>query len=271
MKKRLLFFISFALAMAMLASCSSSPAVPTPQTPEPTEQATLEAIGAPMMKAAPDGFRPEGWILAEVTGNASASYDYSASQMLRTRQYWFLLVMYLFANMAGLFVIGHASPISQEIAGLSVTEAGLIVSVLSIANTGGRFIGGAFSDKFGAARVVTIIYALDVALLLSLRLMTSFALVAVGIGELAVCFGAMMGTYPSLVIDYFGAKHYSSNYSFVFLAYGIGGILANFVSSTSIDIGRSYVLAFFVIGVSCIIGCAMSLISKKPASMPVGN
>lgn len=34
----------------------------------------------------------------------------------------------------------------------------------------------------------------------------------------------IMGVYPSLVLDYFGPKHYSTNYAFVFLAYGIGGL-----------------------------------------------
>ena len=42
MKKRILFFISFALAMAILASCSNPPVTPTAQAPEPTEKATPE-------------------------------------------------------------------------------------------------------------------------------------------------------------------------------------------------------------------------------------
>ena len=45
MKKRLLFIISFALTVAMLASCGNPPVIPMPQTPEPTEQATPEATG----------------------------------------------------------------------------------------------------------------------------------------------------------------------------------------------------------------------------------
>lgn len=218
-------------------------------------------IGAPLMKTAPDGFVPEGWT-PPVTQVQSQGKDYTSSEMLRQKTYWFLLVMYLFANLAGLFTIGNASPISQEIANLTLVEAGVIVSVLSIANTLGRFVGGMASDKFGAARVVTVIYIANAALFMTLKLMTSFGLIAFAIASLAVCFGAMMGAYPSLVLDCFGAKHMGTNYAFVFLAYGIGGLLSSFVASTSLSMG-SYDLAFVVIGVSCVVGVAMSLMLGK--------
>ena len=222
------------------------------------------AIGAPLMKAAPDGYLPAGWTPPAGTG-ADAVRSFTSGDMLRTVQYWFLLVMYLFANVSGLFIIGHASPISQAIAGLTPVEAGLIVSVLAIANTVGRFLGGTATDRFGSIRVVTVLYIIDVVLFacLAFKLMTSFVLIAVAIGGLAICFGAMMGAYPSLVLDYFGPKYYSTNYAFVFLAYGIGGLVANFVAATSLGMG-GYDMAFWVIGGSCAVGVVMSLISRKP-------
>lgn len=221
------------------------------------------AIGAPMLKTAPDGYRPEGWQPA--AGSAALTRDYTSSEMLRTVQYWFLLVMYLFANVAGLFIIGHASPISQEIAKLAPVQAGAIVSLLSIANTLGRFASGAAADKIGAKRVVTIIYALDLILLVTLQFMTSYTLIAIGIASLAFCFGGMMGVYPSLVMDYFGSKFASTNYAFVFLAYGFGGLIANAVASFSLTQFGGYGTAFLIIGASCAAGVVMSIISKKPS------
>lgn len=221
-------------------------------------------IGAPLMKAAPDGYVPEGWTPPTAAAGAGTSRDYTSPEMLRTKQYWFLLIMYLFANMSGLMVIGHASPISQEIAGLTVAQAGAIVSVLSIANTIGRFLSGAASDKIGAQRVVTIIYIINAVLLITLQMMTSFTTIALGIGGLAVCFGAMMGAYPSIVLDYFGVKHSSTNYAFIFLAYGIGGIIGPQIAVQSVARTGSYSMAFIIIGITCVVGAVMSLISKKP-------
>lgn len=221
-------------------------------------------IAAPLMKAAPDGFKPEGWTPPAATAASGASHDYTSAEMLKTKQYWFLLIMYLFANMSGLMVIGHASPIAQAVAGLTAAQAGAIVSVLSIANTAGRFMSGALCDKLGAKRVVTIIYIVNAVLLVALQFLTNFVTIALGIGGLAVCFGAMMGAYPSLVVDYFGVKYSGPNYARIFLAYGIGGIIGPQLAVRVVAATGGYTLAFVIIGASCIIGAVMSIISKKP-------
>lgn len=221
-------------------------------------------IGAPLMKAAPDGFKPEGWTPPAATVAAGATHDYTSSEMLRTKQYWFLLIMYLFANMSGLMVIGQASPIAQQVANLTAAQAGAIVSLLSIFNTAGRFMSGALCDKLGAKRVVTIIYVINAVLLVSLQFLTNFVTISIGIGGLAICFGAMMGAYPSLVVDYFGAKYSGPNYARIFLAYGIGGIIGPQIAVRVVGATGTYTLAFIIIGTSCVIGAIMSIISKKP-------
>ncbi len=222
------------------------------------------AIGAPLMKAAPDGYAPKGWTPPVPQNGETAVQNFKSGDMVKTMQYWFLLIMYLFINMSGLTVIGHASPISQQIAGLTAVEAGAIVSVLSITNTIGRFLGGAASDKFGAKRVVTLIYVVNTVLLISLSFMTSFTLIAIGIGGLAVCFGAMMGSYPSIVLDYFGPKYYSTNYALIFLAYGIGGIIGPRIAVSSVANTGSYTMAFIILASGCVVGALMSIFSKRP-------
>jgi len=222
------------------------------------------AIGAPLMKAAPDGYAPKGWTPPVPKNGETAVQNFKSGDMVKTMQYWFLLIMYLFINMSGLTVIGHASPISQQIAGLTAVEAGAIVSVLSITNTIGRFLGGAASDKFGAKMVVTVIYVVNTVLLISLSFMTSFTLIAIGIGGLAVCFGAMMGSYPSIVLDYFGPKYYSTNYALIFLAYGIGGFIGPRIAVSSVANTGSYTMAFIILASGCVVGALMSLFSKRP-------
>ena len=94
--------------------------------------------------------------------------------------------------------------------------------------------------------------------------MTSFGLIALGIGGLAVCFGAMMGAYPTLVLRYFGPKYLSTNYALVFLAYGIGGIVGPQIASASLGATGSYNLSFLIIAVSCAAGVVMSIAAKPP-------
>lgn len=222
-------------------------------------------IGVTMVRSAPNGYAPEGWTPPSSSAANAALREYSSGEMLKTPQYWFLLIMYLFANASGLMVIGHASPIAQQVAGLTPAEAGLIVSVLAIANTAGRFFAGAAVDAFGAKKVVAFVYIVNAALLVSLKFMTTFPLIALAIGGLAVCFGAMMGAYPNIVLDFFGAKSYSVNYALVFIAYGIGGVLGPQIASLSLKTGGgTYDMAFILVGMSCVIGAIMAMMAQKP-------
>ena len=66
------------------------------------------------------------------------------------------------------------------------------------------------------------------------------------------------------MLDYFGPKYYSTNYAFVFLAFAIGGLVANGVASVSTTQFGGYTMAFLVIGASCAVGVVMSLLSRPP-------
>ena len=225
-------------------------------------------IGAPLMKLAPDGYKPAGWEPKAAAATGASSHDYTTAEMLRTSQYWFLLIMYLFANLGGLFVIGSAALIARDVASLTPELAASIVAVLAITNTIGRLVSGAAVDWLGPKRVVTIIYIAMAILFFAMQYMTNYALIAIGIGGIAVCFGAMMGAYPTLVNEFFGVKYLSTNYSFVFLAYGIGGFSAGFVYKISDSYFGGPNIAFLIIGAFCVLGVVMSLMAKKPVYKP---
>ena len=59
----------------------------------------------------------------------------------------------------GLMLISSLAGIAQNQIGLGLGAAATAVSVISVANTFGRFISGAVSDKFG--RVQTLIVMLS--------------------------------------------------------------------------------------------------------------
>ena len=220
-------------------------------------------VGGMFMRAAPDDYVPEGWIPAQ--NNGVSKYNFMPKEMLRTPQYYFILIMYVFANISGLMIIAHASPIGQEVASLSVLQAGRIVSLLSIGDMSGRILWGLLSDKIGRSRVIFLMYVLSAITMLTINSLDSFWLYGIGIMLIAFCFGGAMSNFPALTADYFGVKYVSWNYGFVFLAYSVGALigprLAALVAESS---GGSYKLAFIITGSLCIVGAIMALLSKKP-------
>ena len=225
------------------------------------------SIGGKLMKAPPSGYIPEGWKGLETnTGNLKTNkYDFTPKEMLRTPQYYFLLVMYTFANIAGLMIIAHASPIGQQIANLSPMQAGSIVSILAIVNTIGRIFWATLSDKTGRMRALFIMYVISAVTMFGMNSLGNFWLYALGVSLIAFCFGGAMGTFPSVAADFYGAKHVGVNYGFIFLAYSGGALIGPRLAAVVVDSsGGNYQMAFLITGVLCSIGAIMALFSKMP-------
>ena len=227
-------------------------------------------IGASLLKPAPEGYKPAGWNPPATAAGSTGNHEYTSGEMIKTGPYWILLITYMIANIAGLTIIGHASPIAQEVAKLTPADAALVVSFLAIANLGGRFAGGLGADKIGAKNVITIIFIVSTILLLLMNTFTNKGLITLGICGIGACFGATMGTYPSIIADYFGLKYYSTNYAFLHLGYGFGGIIGNVMAAASISKAAAtpgmgtYTLCFIIMGIATIIGIVMSRTTKAP-------
>jgi len=225
------------------------------------------SIGGKLMKAPPSGYIPAGWNEAEANNGSlkTNKYDFTPKEMLKTPQYYFLLVMYTFANIAGLMIIAHASPIGQQIANLSPMQAGSIVSILAIVNTVGRIFWATLSDKTGRMRALFIMYVISAVTMFGMNSLGSFWLYALGVSLIAFCFGGAMGTFPSVAADFYGPKHVGVNYGFIFLAYSGGALIGPRLAAVVVESsGGNYQMAFLITGILCSIGAIMALFAKMP-------
>ena len=225
------------------------------------------SIGGKLMKAAPEGYVPEGCKRpgADDVQSKRSKYDFTPKEMLKTPHYYFLLVMYTFANIAGLMIIAHASPIGQQIAHLSPIQAGSVVSILAIVNTLGRLFWPTLSDKTGRMRALFIMYVISAVTMFGMNSLGSFWLYALGVSLIAFCFGGGMGIFPSVAADFYGSRHVGVNYGFIFLAYSGGALIGPRLAAVVVESsGGNYQMAFLVTGVLCSIGAIMALLARMP-------
>ena len=113
------------------------------------------------------------------------------------RQYWMLALMFLTACMSGLYVIGVAKDIGENMVGLPAVVAANAVAIIAMANLGGRLVLGILSDKMSRIRVITIaqlITLVGMALLLFVPLNANLFFVAVAC--VAFSFGGTITVYP---------------------------------------------------------------------------
>ena len=87
------------------------------------------------------GWMPKGFVEKEENGDSKIKPDLSqltANKAIKTRRFWMLWTM-LFLNVTcGIAVISVASPMAQEIAGMTPIAAASMVGIMGLFNGGGR-------------------------------------------------------------------------------------------------------------------------------------
>ena len=76
--------------------------------------------------------------------------------------------------------------------------------------------------------------------------------------------GGWLAIAPTATAQYFGAKFSSRNYGIVFLAYGIGGLIATFVAAYSKDIFGDVLDMFIPVAILAVLGFLMAAFFMKP-------
>ena len=216
----------------------------------------LVVIGAQWMVVPPVGFKPVGW---EPNATQKTIVNFSQKEMMRTAAFPKLWITFMFGCAAGLMMIGQASPIGQQLAGLSIAEAAAIVGVLGIFNGIGRIFWGSVSDRLGRMNTIALVSGLTGVAMLSFNLVSSPVPFVILISLVTLCFGGYMALFPAVTADYFGMKFYGGNYGIIYLGWGAAAIVGGWIG-TAFSLQTSFYLAASLSGI-CVL---LALLTKKP-------
>ncbi len=210
------------------------------------------------------GWKPAGW--TPKAGAAVAAADYESSQMAKTSSFWGLFICFTIGSLAGLMAIGIASPVATGIIKLDSAIAAVLVSVFAIFNGGGRPLFGWITDRITPRYAAVLSFV--IILLASIGMMFAgpgtTALYIICFAAFWLCLGGWLAIAPTSTATFFGIKFNARNYGIMLLAYGIGAILANFISGFANDIFGSYVRAFIPVGILAFIGIFIAFFMMKP-------
>ena len=233
--------------------------------------AVLVFIGATWMVFPPEGWLPEGYIPPETAaGNASNKQDFTSNEMLKTPQFFLIFLTFVFSAGAGLMSIGLMKLYPMEALtanGFTNLEASAIAGTamavfFSLANGLGRIIWGSLSDLLGRRLSIIIMAATQGIIIIAFTKMAGTpVLLYLGATLIGFNFGGNFALFPTITADTFGAKNIGENYPFVFLAYGVGGIVGPIFGGRLGDLGN-FPLAFTICGVACLIGAVLTFLVK---------
>jgi len=237
--------------------------------------AVLVTLGAMVLVNPPDGWKPAGWAPPTgAAGTASGQSNFTTSEMVKTAQYWSLFIIFMIGATSGLMVIGVIGLFGKDAltgAGVDAAKAVIITGTAmglfyALMNGFGRIIWGSVSDKIGRKNSIVIMSLLQGVMMIAFFYIggTEWGLY-ISAAIIGFNFGGNFALFPAATADFFGNKNVGTNYPWVFMAYGVGGIIGPILGGAMGD-AKAWMWAFIPAGIACLIGGFIGMTLKAPQS-----
>ncbi len=213
----------------------------------------------------PEGWTLPGWQPRSAVAKAATTENFTVTEAMRTWQFWLLWAM-LFLNVsAGIMIISQASPMAQQLVGMSAIQAAGMVGLISIFNGAGRVFWAFMSDLIGRARVYFLLYAIQVVIFFALPHIHNIGLFSVCFAVIGLCYGGGFGTMPSFTADFFGPKFMGGIYGWILLAWGAAAIPSPILIARVRQTTGQYTTAIYVIAIVMLVALALPLLARRPS------
>lgn len=185
---------------------------------------------------APDGDPPRPGMQ---TGTGLAAAGAPVREALRSRQF---IVLYsaCLACSFGVFVpFVHLVPYAGD-HGVAPSSAVLLLGVIGVGSTAGRFLLGGLADRMGRQRALTASFV-GMALALSIwAFSTGFWPLAAFAFAYGVFYGGWVAVLPAVVMDYFGGRNVSGIIGALYTSVAFGTLIGPSAAGYAFDMSRSY-------------------------------
>lgn len=204
---------------------------------------------------------PAGYGSTVRNSNAIKENIFTVGEMIKTKSFYLVWVMYLFGCMSGLLVIGLAKDIGMQLAGLDASVAANAVAMIALFNAGGRLVWGTLSDKLGRIRVVTMMFIITAVSMITMSIVTlQYITFFSCLAGIAFCFGGFLAVFPTITGEFFGIKNLGANYGVIYQAYGAAALVGPIIVANAGGLKPTFMIA----AVLSVIGAILTFIVKPP-------
>lgn len=226
----------------------------------------LMMLGASYIAPPPGNWMPAGMKAAVKAGTRKMKKDLSqatSGEAVRTKHFWMLWTMMLINTSAGIMMISVASPMAQNIVGLSAGAAATMVGIMGVFNGGGRLGWAAASDYISRPKVFIIFFIIQLVAFITLPIITSAFIFQIFIFLVVSCYGGGFSNLPAFIGDLFGTKELGAIHGYLLTTWSLGGLIGPTLVSQIYTRTGSYIPVFYVFTGLIIIALIISILLNR--------
>lgn len=209
-----------------------------------------------------EGYLPEGFKKKVEAGHKTIKQDLAMlglDEAIKTPRFYGLWLM-LFINVTcGIAIIGVASPLLQEMLGLSAIAAAAAVGLMGIFNGAGRLFWASLSDYLTRPIVYIIFFATQAVAFYALPSITEIIIFQFILYFILSCYGGGFASIPAYIGDIFGTKELGAIHGYILTAWAAAGLVGPLIISMVKDATGSYADTLYVFSGFFVIALVISI------------
>jgi len=201
-------------------------------------QGVVVVIAALFLHAPPEGWLPGDWKKVDAGHDVKqrqTGIEFTSFQMAATPQFWLMYLMMTLVATGGLMAVAQLNPMAIDfgVADTPVRFLFITLPAIQFALSADRLVNGVcrpfwgwVSDHIGREKTMTVAFGLE-AIAISALINLAGNPVAFVIFSAFTFFGwgEIFSLFPALTGDFFGRKHATANYGFLYTAKGTASVL----------------------------------------------
>lgn len=220
-------------------------------------------LSALYLQAPPKDYMPERFKQKIAEGKKKIKQDldmFGVNEAIKTPRFYGLWIM-LFINVTcGIAIIGVASPLLQEVVGISAIAAAAGVGLMGIFNGAGRIFWASLSDYLTRPIVYIIFFATQAIAFYMLPSITNIVIFQVVLYFIMSCYGGGFASIPAYIGDIFGTKELGAIHGYILTAWAAAGLVGPLIISIVKDMTGSYSQTLYVFAGFFIIALIVSIL-----------
>lgn len=223
----------------------------------------LMTLAALYIAPPPKGWLPQGMKDAVKAGTRKIKIDLTQSsgkEAVNSKHFWMLWTMMLINTSAGIMMISVASPMAQQVVGLSAGAAAAMVGLMGIFNGAGRIGWATASDYISRPVVFISFFIIQLVTFLTLPIINSVIVFQVLIFLVVSCYGGGFSNLPAFIADLFGTKELGAIHGYLLTTWSLGGLIGPTLVSQIYTRTGSYIPVFYVFAILIAIALIISIL-----------